>query len=96
MKILIFDEASMLSLKMTVEILLNQLKCYQSTRIYLVKFVFLLITVENLLTKRINTFETTKRQFLFTLYSFISSPFCTCSVSLSGNDREKRKQRGAI
>lgn len=85
----------MLSLKMTVEILLNQLKFYQSTRT-IVKFIFLLITVENLLTKRINTFGTTKRQFLFTLYSFVSSPFCTCSVSLGGNDREIRKQRGAI
>lgn len=85
----------MLSLEMTVEILLNQLKFYQSTRT-IVKFIFLLIRVENFLTKRINTFETTKRQFLFTLYSFVSSPFCTCSVSLGGNDREIRKQRGAI
>lgn len=85
----------MLSLKMTVEILLNQLKFYQSTRT-IVKFIFLLITVENFLAKRINTFGTTKRRFLFTLYSFVSSPFCTCSVSLGGNDREIRKQRGAI
>lgn len=85
----------MLSLEMTAEILLNQLKFYQSTRT-IVKFIFLLITIENFLTKRIDTFGTTKRQFLFTLYSFVSSPFCTCSVSLGGNDREIRKQRGAI
>lgn len=51
MKILIFDEASIVSLKMTVKILFNQLKFYQSTRTN-VKFIFLLITVENFLAKK--------------------------------------------